>query len=261
MLTPIKRKSFGSSTNGPLGHFESVRLKNQGKRDGQHTLPQQNELGIWMSPFVHQEIERYNESCIFAWSELQSQYETKYQMLSRLCQQIPQQWEQLDRHRGDAPPPPDLTVRLKGEEGLCGYLVRNRRQREYEKRNASYFVKLYQLETDFNENYHHLSELNSEIQAVEKSTRMLCERTAGYITQRITTYWDGALKTHPKHKIIPPTPEITLVSNAETDYFNQNTEVIGKVKRLLALRENVIDDFDFATAIKKKEGRRYVSRR
>jgi len=220
-----------------LGTLESSRLRRLGRRDGQRCLPKQDESGDWISPALSKKINAYNEFCIFKWSELQSEHENNYKEITRICQEIPVLEEQLETHRQSAPPPADLTERIKGEENLSEPIITNRRQREHEKRHLGYFSRLRQLESRREENYRQLMELSSVIQSTEKTVRMACEQAAGIAEQRILAYWNGMLQTHQKFKILPPTPVIVLESNAETEYYAQNNQIKGDVKQILARRQ------------------------
>jgi len=220
-----------------LGFIETARLRSHGKRDGHHGLPKMDEAGVWTSPLLQKEANTYNEFCIFEWGELQAKHETKHKEIARLCQEIPRLEGQLEAHFQAAPPPPDLTERINGEETLSEYIIRSRRQREYEKRHSGYFNKTIQIENILEESYRKLSELLSVIQAAEKTTSMLCERSRGHTWQRIVVYWNGALQTHPKFRTIPPTPEICLESSAETEYFSLNQSIQDEAKSILASRQ------------------------
>ena len=218
--------------------FEERKLRNLGRRDGQRALPKQDENGIWTSPLLQKECGAYNEFCISAWSELQTKHENNYKEIARLCQEIPMIEEGLTAHRNNAPPPADLTERIKGEENLSAYIIRTRRQREHEKRHDSYFSKLRQLESKIDESYRQLTELQSIIQAAEKTVRMFCEQSAGIAEQRIMIYWNGALSKHPKFKTIPPTPDVILTSEAESNYLLMNKPIQDEAIRILEHRKH-----------------------
>ena len=221
-----------------LTRFETSKLRRLGQQDGHHALPKQDENGIWTSPLLRKECGSYNEFCISAWTELQSRHEKNYKEIARLCQEIPMMEEQLIAHRNNAPPPADLTERINGEEKLSDYIIHNRRQREHEKRYSSYFSKLRQLESKIENSYRQLTDLQSIILAAEKTTRMLCEQSAGNTEQRIMVYWHGALSKHPKFKEIPPSPEIILESSAESDYSLQNKPIHDEANRILDHRKH-----------------------
>ena len=236
---PANKKPSAAKTNpNQLTRFETSKLRRLGQQDGHHALPKQDENDIWTSPLLCKEYGTYNEFCISAWTELQTKHERNYKEIARLCQEIPMLEEQIAVHCNNAPPPADLTERINGEEKLSEYIIRNRRQREHEKRHSSYFSKLRQLENKIDDSYRQLTELQSIIQAAEKTTRMLCEQSAGNTAQRIVIYWHGALSKHPKFKEIPPTPEIILESNAESDYLAQNKPVKDETKRILEQRKH-----------------------
>jgi len=240
---PAQRKQVPEHVkfNDP-GMFEAARLRSLGRKDGHHALPKQDEDGVWSSPHTHKEANAYNEFCISEWSGLQARHEVKHKEIARLCQEIPRLFEQLDTHRQNAPPPADLTERLKGEEGLSENIIRRRREREYQKYHIAYFSKARQLEAAIEESYRKLSEMQSVIHAAEKTTRMLCERSSGHVMQRVAIYWASCLKTHPKFKTIPPEPEITLSSTAEAEYFAQNKHIQEDIKRVSALRQRIQND-------------------
>ncbi|MCL2123830.1 MAG: hypothetical protein FWH34_07025 [Desulfovibrionaceae bacterium] len=218
----------------PLSASEAKKLGKAGERDGHHGVPKQDENGAWTSPLVQKEANAYDAFCIFAWGELQEKQEGAYKEISRLCQEIHIVEERLTAQRKEAPPPPDLTERFNGEEKHSAKLIRTRRQREYELENAAYFSKLKQTEASLDNACRRLSELQSTVQSAEKTTSMQCECAASRATERITVYWQGALKTHPLYDRIPPIPEITLESNAESDYQGRNRAVREEAALILS---------------------------
>jgi len=222
-----------------LSASEKKKLEKLGKRDGHHALPKQNEDGVWTSPLLQDEVNAYDEFCTFTWGELQKKHEGTYREIHHLCQEIHRTEESLDAQRKAAPPPPDLTARLNGEEKLSEPIVRTRRQREYEKQNAGYFSKLRQTEAALNQACRRLSELCSTTESAEKTTAMLCEQAVASTMKRVTVYWQGALKVHPMFDEIPPNPEVTLKSNAESDYFSQNRAIKDEAARILAHRHYI----------------------
>jgi len=217
-----------------LSAHEVKKLTKAGKQDGFHSLPKQDENGVWSSPLLQKEADAYDEFCVFTWSELQQKHEQWHREISELCQEIHRIEERLDAQRKAAPPPPDLTERLAGEEKHSEKLIRTRRQREYEQENAKYFNVLRRIEGSLDEARRRLSELCGVVQAAEKTTAMLCERAAGQALKRITVYWQGALQTHPRFDEIPAVPEVTLESNAEADYHERNKAIMEEAKRVLA---------------------------
>jgi len=225
-----------------LGLIETARLRSLGKRDGHHGLPKQDETGVWTSPLLQKEVTAYNEFCIIIWGELQTKHEVKFKELANLFQEIPRIREQLDAQLRNAPPPPDLTERIKGEEMLSEYLIRSRRQREYEKRHSGYFNKLRQIEITLEESYQELSELLSAIQAAEKTVHLRCEQASEHALQRIAIYWSGVLRTHPRFKVIPPTPDICLEASAEAEYYSLNQSVQEEAQSILALSRHIQND-------------------
>jgi len=226
--TPKKQKPDSLSV------FEISKLGKAGRSDGQHALPKQDENGAWISPHLQKETNTYNELCVLAWGELQEAHENDHKEINRLCQEIPRLEKQLTDCRESAPSLTDLSVRIKGEEKLSEHIVRKRRQREFEKNNAGYFRKLRQLEDSLEQNYRHLSELQSVVQAAENTTRLQCEQARSHTLQRIPVYWNNVLRVHPKFKIIPPVPKISLESNAEAEYFAQNKSIQSEAARLLS---------------------------
>ena len=221
-----------------LGLLETYKLRRLGQQDGHRRLPKQDENGLWTSPLIRKECGTYDEFSIFTWKELQATHENHYKEIAELCQNIPILENQLAVHQNNAPPPADLTERIQGEEKLPEQIIRSRRRRDYEKHHSGYFSKLRNLESKLDEGYRRLAEMQSIIQAAEKTARMLCEQFAGKAEQRIITYWNGALKTHPKFKEIPPSPEIILESEAESDYLIQNNPIKDETNRILEHRKH-----------------------
>jgi len=212
---------------------EVKKLTKAGKLDGHHSLPKEDEDGKWTSPLLQKEVNAYDEYSVFAWGELQEKHEKTHKEISHLCQEFHRMEEQLTALRKEVPLPPDLSARLNGEEKLSEKIVRKRRQNEFEEENAGYFNKLRQMEAKLDQTCRRLSEIHSTVQAAEKTTSMLCEREAGKAMKRITVYWQGALKTHPYYDEIPPTPEVSLESNAEADYYAQNQHVKEEAAQIL----------------------------
>ena len=240
---PARQKQASEHPNFKKpGMVETVRLRSQGKRDGHRGLPRQDENGVWTSPQLYKEITDYHEFCIAAWGGLQAKHEAKHKEITRLCQEIHRLGEQLCKHLNNAPPV-NLTERIRGEENLSESIVRNRRQREHNKRHNDYYSRQQQLEAALEEHYCQLAELQSVIQAAEKTVRMQCKRSQGRAIQRITVYWNAALRAHPQFKTIPPTPEITLESDsAEAEYFAHNQPLWDEVKKVLVLRQRMAND-------------------
>ncbi|MDR1464755.1 MAG: hypothetical protein LBJ11_05585 [Oscillospiraceae bacterium] len=252
---PARRKPPPSS-NAPdqLSPAEARKLNKAGQRDGHHALPKQDENGIWTSPLLQKEVDAYDEFCVFTWGALQEKHEPTHREIDRLCQEIRRTEENLVTLRRNAPPPPDLTERQSGEEQLSEKLIRTRRQREYEHEHAAYFSKVNHAEATLEQACRRLSELYSTVQSAEKTTSLLCERAASTVQKRITAYWQGALKTHPYYDQIPPNPEVTFESNAETEYFHQNQQVKAEAARILARGQ-------FAPAAHQRTEVHYVSKK
>ena len=217
-----------------LSKSEAKKLDKAGQRDGHHSLPKQDEEGVWTSPLLQKEADAYDESCVHAWGDLQEQHERTHKEIIRLCQEYHRLEERLAAQRRNAPAPADLTVRLRGEELHSEKLIRTRRQREFERENAAYFTELKRNETALDDTCRRLSDLQSTVQAAEKSTAMLCEQGASRALKRATIYWNGALRSHPLFDSIPPTPEISLESDAEANYFTQNRAAKEEAARILS---------------------------
>jgi len=214
---------------------EVSKLTKAGRQDGFHSLPKKDEeSGLWNSPLLQQEANAYDEFCVYTWGELQQEHEQSHREISSLCQEIRQIEERLLAKRKEAPPPPDLAVRLRGEEKQSDALISRRRQNEYENANAKYFGELRRMESALDQTRSRLSEIHGMVQAAERTTAMTCERAAGSAMQRVTIYWQGALRTHPYFSEMPPTPEIALESDAQADYHAQNKHIREEAERILS---------------------------
>jgi len=249
---PQPRQPPSRASPEQLSFFQVTKLTKAGKRDGHHSLPKQEEDGMWNSPTLSKEANAYDEFCVYAWSDLQEAHEQKFREIGHLCQEIGRLEEQIATQRKLAPPPPDLSARLHGEEMLSEKIVRTRRQREFDKDNAQYYGELKRMENTLDQTCRRLSEILNTVQAAEKTIAMNCGVAAGNALKRLTIYWHGALLTNPYD--IPPTPEISLESNAEEEYHEHNRHIKEEAARILS-RGNYMPRMEVNHVSKQKKNR------
>ena len=221
-----------------LSVLEAAQMRSLGRKDGSRSLPRIDESGIWLSPLLRRETDAYSEFCAFAWGSLQTKLEFSHKEIERLCRDIDRLEAHLNLRRKNMPPL-DLSVRLRGEEGLANHITRTRRQKEYERRHGEYLNELRRAEDALSENYQQLAEHQSIVQSAEQMTRMVCERVYGNTKQRCDAYWDGALSTHLQADSLPPAPNILPESDAESVYLSQHETTEIAAGKMLAHNNRV----------------------
>jgi len=209
-----------------LSPLEAAQLRNLGKKDGLRSLPRRDESGAWLSPLLRREADALSEFCAFAWGSLHHELESDHREIKRVE-------EQLNIRRKNAPPL-NLSLRFRGEEHLAEATIRNRRQREYERRNSSYLSEIGRLESALDGWYQKLAKHQTTVLAAEQMTRMVCKRVHSHTQQRCDAYFEGALQTHPQSDILPPAPDLLPDSDAAEElYLSQHeTTAIAAGKML-----------------------------
>lgn len=198
----IKR---GKSTE--LSLFEKVMLKNTGRNDALHGLPEKADGETWISPFIHKEMNACNESHYKVYGRLQVFLEDSYRKAGELAEKIAYLETYIEDLRSAMPQSPNAgsaDLRKGGEERLTDSQVLRRRQREYDVETREAFLKIDKIREEMDAAYRSLIEINNLL--VQKNTEadIACSKIRSHTQQRVDYYWSAAFHaSYEKEKEMP----------------------------------------------------------
>jgi hypothetical protein len=181
-----------------IGYFERRKVSKKGFHDSTLGLqPRQDESGIWMSPYVQQELAAYRELTKHEWLQCEVETGELHIQASKLRQQIVRLKGKQRRASGG----PD--IRYKGEEKLDSWIIS-------ERRNMG-FSDLEHLEDEYHEIIQKISE-------TENTVRLYCLRVEENTMGRLSIYLQGCAEANPSAQL-PHVSSIITHSDAETAYM------------------------------------------
>ena len=219
------RKQVRSLKRGhvkPLSLTEKMELKNAGRRDGQLGLPAEED-GIWRSPYLDEEVRKYEEFCYKTWGRLQLATEPHHARINLLEKTIPETEQALAEARkllADQEYQLQLAgkIRKKGEENLTDELVRNRRRAEHAAQLLTIQSKVHALEFQLERDSAELHKLKSLLKELEITTSVICKRVEEHTKLRVAAYWREAMKYRQGEGTMPLTPKLEIHCEAEQLY-------------------------------------------
>lgn len=243
-ITVYNSKALTRKKARQLGVFETFRMVRHGRKDGRIGLPKSDEQGAWMSPLLHREADAYQEFHTAAWARTDIELADEHVEAETLYREIRRNENRLERLLQNAPEEltdRELSARRSGEEDLEESVVRARRKREYDRKNAAYYQKIQGLEDRLEQAYTRLLELKAHIMQVENATRLTTEKVRNHARLRMDAYWQGAYKTHGNAAELPPEPPLVCEASTGEDLYTAGHEVreaeLARVReRLCALQ-------------------------
>jgi len=221
-----------------VGFFKTRLLEFRGRRDGKLGLPRPDTDGLWISPFIAKEQHHAETYKTQKWAEHELAVAAAQEEAGRLNHEIADIKAAIAARLKTEPSPPaeqELSMVLKQEHGAEPGVIRARRRREWEKRNAGYYSAIRSLESKVNGLKNRRAELLASVEESECVTRLLCEKKRDLHRQRVDIYYHGVLLKHPDRKTMPPVPLFVWENFGETVYQNQHCKTKTEVTEYVAI--------------------------
>lgn len=208
-----------------VGLLKTWILKPRGSWDGKLGLPRPDKNERWISPFMAKEQHVAETFKAQKWCEHEISVSVKQEKAQQLTLEIIDIEDALAHKRKQEPPKlseQELSTVFNHE--LCGDagILRSRRQKEWSKKNASYYAAVRVLSQKADDLKQRRAELLAAVDESACITRLLCEKKCDLHRQRVDIYYQGVLKTHPERKSMPPVPECVWENFAEKLYDKQH---------------------------------------
>lgn len=217
----------------PLLFWEIVKLKIIGFADGKDNLPakEATDDGYLHSPFLTQEAKAYSEYETKIWTRIDADLYTSYARAGVILDSMRNINKKISLIKLPEPPSEsELNQRHPGEADLDIVVVRNRRMNPYRREVARINAELNALMQSGNDYYEELAQIYHNIVESEKSARILCESRRDRVKERVAVYHRAAMK---KNKSLPPTPDILLSDDGESQYDSQHYELRSAIAQAL----------------------------
>ena len=221
----FSKKQLGSLKRDqvkPLRVFEKIEVNAAGRHDGKQSLPVK-EGNVWHSPYLDEELKKYQEYCYRLWGRLQLTTEPHRTRIDLLKKTLPETRRALSEARealAGQEHKMHLTARIrrKGEDSLTDEQVQRRRENELASQLMPFQSAVrdleHQLETDTAE----LAHLESLLKELEQSTTVICRRVEEHTKLRVAAYWSAAMKHQAGERTMPMTPTLEISREAEQMY-------------------------------------------
>ena len=216
--------------------LERLYLKTVGWVDGSKGLPRLDTDGNWLSPHIARELRSFHEFCSYQWGRLQIEKAADYAHLADLMDTFQHYKLELetaiqDLEKATEAEMPHLEpIRQTGEEQLSNDQVCARRANEVRKRLAPLEVHVDDLQDKLQSLTRECSALHKQILEENNSVRLVCKRVEDHLKQRLTVYWNSALRRHPEGNTMPAAPNISLVCNAEDLYLRPHQALLHQAE-------------------------------
>ena len=233
-----KSNGNGSRTNGCEGMQKDLKkvgmdvgwlkihiLKFQGRTDGRLGIPRPDRSGRWISPHMQREQDAVETYMAQKWGDHEIAVFEMQEEIQKLNLEISDIEAAIEQKRNEEPAQPteeDLGAVTKQEQRAEPGVIRMRRHKEWQKRNAAYYSAVASLRHKADELKLKRAELKAAVDESACVVRLLCEKKRDLYRQRVDVYYHGVLKTHPDRKTMPPVPEFKWENLAETLYEQQH---------------------------------------
>ena len=180
-------------------------LQRRGEMDCKQQILRKGEDGIFMSPFMKQEIGLYSMN-------IQSELELHERILSRLKIEIEKEQLMLEQKAYiiigidlDQDSLESVTpIRLRGEETLTEDVLKFNRTSEAEARLLAKKRQIETLDMYMNMNSKKKQQFEYMVKKECAITSLRCKKLHDILCMRLSAYWSGALKDINHSKEIPP---------------------------------------------------------
>ena len=234
-ITHTRLANLSKGKAKKLGLLENLSQQLAGYLDGTRALPRESGDGGWTSPHIDEEIRAYEESASKIWGTLQIEEEEANVQLGELTDSVTAVRKQLEAAREElaavsAREQEEQPVRKNGEERLTDAQVKARRVNERARRLEPLVKRINELQEAQETAAQEFRKLYSRVAEDENSTRMICNRLKDHTLQRLSVYWNAALKKHPKGSVMPAVPSIEITCQAEEVYKKLHTALLKKAE-------------------------------
>lgn len=212
--------------NKKLTMLTEWRLQHRGKMDCKQQILRKGPDGIYMSPFMKQEISLCSIN-------IQSELELHERILSTLKTEIEKEQLMLEQKAciiGGIDLDQDCLesvtpIRLRGEETLTDDVIKFYRTSEAEARLSAKKRQIETLDMSMNMSSKKKQQFEYMVEKERAVTSLRCKQLYEILCMRLSAYWSGALKDINHSQEIPPVYTINhLVKEMKLQYYFNNGE-------------------------------------
>lgn len=220
-----------------IGFVETAVQRRSGRTDSKNGSVRTSPDGSWSSAHIQKELDAYAECCERLWGKQQVDFEWAHVRCSVLMDEILRLSEEIEKNktrcREEETASP--STRKRGEEELTDSQVAARRKRELNRKRAIYLQEISRQEAEQAKLYDELAVIYSFLEESDTALRLICERVACHVRQRIDVYWRAVVTHHPERESMPGTLSLPMISTAEETYLQRNR---GSYQPVVIMLEN-----------------------
>jgi len=240
----LRREAWRNPKAKYIRCIEAKRLRCRGKRDGEAGFPQLQPDESWLSPFMSEEWDTYDEYSEKQWKRCESRTAIRYREIRIIADGIRHDIAEFYRLSGLLlvfPDPANLTVRFLGEEEIKPDEIQMRREYEWRDKQNIYRTQMESILEGLKGKRVQLQEIVGLTTGVENITRHRCEKVKAHTQARLDVYWSGVQKTHKDKANLPAVPpEVDDdTSKGEVTYFEE-----GQHQDSLEMIEDLLEKVD-----------------
>ena len=221
-------------TSVKIPFLERIPLKRAGRLDGKRGLIHEDGHSHWTSPFLDKELHHFQQISFIKWTAVGNGRNDLLSKLGNLAYSTRFTLTKLEKAQAalkEAEQHPLPDTRKPGEETLAKQQLENRRKAERRQLLAPQVRRIQELKKHFADQRDKCADLYSQLLEEHFRTRMECEQLTERTLQRISVYWNAALR---RNRDLPAASGIELPPIAENLYMDRHKVLFEEIDMLLS---------------------------